>query len=54
MREATAIYHDARARGEQLSQRALARQLRDRGHQFPNDQLHQIATRTGLTPDQTA
>jgi hypothetical protein len=51
MRDATAICQDARRRGERLSQRALARQLRDRGHQFPNDQLHQIAARTGLTPD---
>jgi hypothetical protein len=50
IRDATAIYCDARARGERLSQRALARQLRDRGHQFPNDQLHHIAARTGLTP----
>jgi hypothetical protein len=50
MRDATAIYREARSRGIRLSQRALARQLRDRGHQFPNDQLHHIAARTGLGP----
>jgi hypothetical protein len=54
MRDASTIYQDARARGIRLSQRALARQLRDRGHQFPNDQLHHIAARTGLTPDPAA
>src|SRR5450755_2992090 len=48
MRDASTIYQDALAHGERLSQRALARRLRNRGHQFPNNQLHQIASRTGL------
>jgi hypothetical protein len=51
IRDATAIYQDARARGERISQRTLARKLRDRGHRFPNDQLRQIAATTGPTPD---
>jgi hypothetical protein len=46
-RDAIAIYHDARARGVQLSQRALARQLRDRGHQFPTTN----STRSPPAPD---
>jgi hypothetical protein len=54
MRDARTIYSNALASGERLSQRALARQLRGLGHQFPNDQLHQIATRIGLAHDQTA
>ena len=54
MRDATAICQDAAARGEQLSQRALARKLRARGHRFPNDQLRLIAASTGLTPNQAA
>jgi hypothetical protein len=41
--DASAIRAAAATRGERLSQRALARQLRERGHRFPNDQLHQIA-----------
>lgn len=54
IRDATAICQDARARGERISQRTLARKLRDRGHRFPNDQLRQIAATTGLIPDQAA
>jgi hypothetical protein len=54
VREATAIYQNATARGEQLSQRALARQLRQRGHRFPNDHLHQIARTVGLAPGRAA
>jgi hypothetical protein len=41
--DASAIRAAAATRGERLSQRALARQLRERGHRFPNDQLHLIA-----------
>ncbi|HEY1616506.1 MAG TPA: hypothetical protein VGG25_02755 [Streptosporangiaceae bacterium] len=48
--DASEIYLDAAARGERLSQRALARQLRERGHRFPNDQLRQIAEATHATP----
>jgi hypothetical protein len=54
MRDARTIYSSALASGERLSQRALARQLRGLGHQFANDQLHQIATRIGLAHGQTA
>jgi hypothetical protein len=42
------ICQDATRRGERLSQRALARQLRERGHRFPNEHLHLIATSVGL------
>jgi hypothetical protein len=37
-------------RGHQLSQRALARQLRGHGHRFPNQQLRGIAAAIGLPP----
>ena len=47
--DASAIRAAAATRGERLSQRALARQLRELGHRFPNDQLHQIAEVTQLT-----
>ena len=49
LRTATAICQAAAARGERLSQRALARQLRDHGHRFPNEQLRLIASSIGLT-----
>ena len=49
---ATVICREAAARGERLSQRALARQLRDHGHRFPNDHLRLIAASISLTqPD---
>ena len=54
MRDALTIGQAAAARGQQLSQRALARQLRSRGHRFPNEQLHQIAERIGLTAARAA
>ena len=54
LRDAIALYQHAAARGERLSQRALARQLRLRGHRFPNDHLHQIAYSVGLAPDRAA
>jgi hypothetical protein len=47
--DASAIRAAAATRGERLSQRALARQLRQRGHRFPNDQLQQIAEAARLT-----
>jgi hypothetical protein len=46
---ASAIYRDAAARGERLSQRMLARQLRGHGHRFPNEHLRLIADSIGLT-----
>jgi hypothetical protein len=54
LRDAIAIYQHAAARGEWLSQRALARQLRLRGHRFPNDHLHRIAQGAGLVPGKAA
>lgn len=48
VRDATAIVQRAAARGERLSQRGLARQLRRQGHHFPNDHLRQIALSIGL------
>ena len=51
---ASAIYQDAAARGERLSQRMLARQLRGHGHRFPNERLRQIADSIGLTAGEAA
>ena len=54
LRAASAIYEDAAARGERLSQRKLARQLRGHGHRFPNEHLRRIADSIGLTAGQAA
>jgi len=54
LRDASAIYRDAAARGERLSQRTLARQLRGHGHRFPNQHLRWIADSIGLTPSRAA
>jgi hypothetical protein len=51
---ARAICADATARGERLSQRALARQLRDHGHRFPNQDLRHIAEIATLSAAQAA
>jgi hypothetical protein len=51
---ASLIYQDAAARGERLSQRMLARQLRGNGHRFPNEHLRLIADSIGLTTGQAA
>jgi hypothetical protein len=51
---ASVIYQDAAARGERLSQRMLARQLRGDGHRFPNEHLRLIADSIGLTQGQAA
>jgi hypothetical protein len=48
LQDAAVIYRTATARGEQLSQRALARTLRGRGHRFPNQSLRGIALAIGL------
>jgi hypothetical protein len=48
LRDATLIVQNASARGQRLSQRTLARELRGRGHHFPNDYLSQIAETIGL------
>jgi len=54
LRDASAIYQDAAARGERLSQRMLARHLRNRGHRFPNEHLLGIADSIGLTAGKAA
>ncbi len=48
--DAQAVCRTAAARGERLSQRALARQLRGHGHRFPNQHLGAIARAIGLDP----
>jgi hypothetical protein len=48
LKEAAVICGTAAARGERLSQRALARTLRGHGHRFPNQSLHEIAMAVGL------
>ena len=54
LRDAQAIYRDAAARGERLSQRTLARRLRDHGHRFPNEHLRLIAASIGLAAGKAA
>jgi hypothetical protein len=54
LRDASAIYREAAARGERLSQRTLARQLRGHGHRFPNGHLRWIAASIGLAADKAA
>lgn len=48
LRDATLILQNASDRGQRLSQRTLARELRGHGHHFPNDHLRQIAETIGL------
>ena len=54
LRDATLILQNASARGQRLSQRTLARELRGHGHHFPNDHLHQIAETIGLAAPRAA
>jgi hypothetical protein len=54
LRAASSICQDAATRGERLSQRALARQLRAGGHRFPNEHLRLIAQDIGLAPGRAA
>jgi hypothetical protein len=54
LRDASAIYRNAAARGERLSQRTLARQLRGHGHRFPNEHLRLIADSIGLNANRAA
>ncbi len=54
LRDARVLAYNASARGERLSQRGLARALRDHGHHFPNDQLRQIAESIELGSSRTA
>lgn len=48
LRDASLILQHASARGQRLSQRTLARELRGHGHHFPNDHLRCIAETIGL------
>jgi hypothetical protein len=48
LRDASVILQNASARGQRLSQRSLARELRGHGHHFPNDHLRLIAESVGL------
>jgi hypothetical protein len=54
LRDAGIICRDAAARGERLSQRTLARQLRRHGHRFPNEHLRLIADSIGLNASKAA
>ncbi len=54
LRDATLICQAAVANGERISQRSLARQLRDHGHRFPNERLNGIALTIGLTEGKAA
>ena len=54
LRDARAIYQQAASRGERLSQRTLARQLRSHGHRFPNEHLRGIADSIGLSAARAA
>jgi len=54
LRAAAVICQDAATRGERLSQRALARRLREDGHRFPNERLRLIAGSIGLAPGEAA
>jgi hypothetical protein len=50
LRDAAVLCQTAAVRGERLSQRALARGLRGRGHRFPNQRVPDIAVAAGLGP----
>jgi hypothetical protein len=54
LRDASLIHQAAASSGGRLSQRALARELRRRGHRFSNEHLHDIAASIGLTAQQAA
>jgi hypothetical protein len=51
---AAQIVTAARVKGEKLSRRALAAQLRARGHRFSNAQLQSLARTVGPAPDRRA
>lgn len=55
LQDAEEIIEAARVTGQRISQRALAAELRERGHRFSNTQLRSLAAgRPSLTPDQRA
>jgi hypothetical protein len=54
LRDASVILQNASARGQRLSQRTLARELRSHGHHFPNDHLRLIAESVGLSCSRAA
>jgi hypothetical protein len=51
LKAANEIFQDACVRGDKMSQRDLAAQLRNRGHRFSNANLRSIATAIGLVPE---
>lgn len=54
LKDARGILHSARTRGDKMSQRRLAAQLRNQGHRFSNAQLSGIARTIGLFPERPA
>jgi hypothetical protein len=54
LHDARVIYQNAAARGQHLSQRTLARELRGHGHHFPNGHLRLIAETIGLAHQRAA
>ncbi len=54
LRDASVIYRTAASRGERVSQRMLASQLRSHGHRFSNRHLHEIAAGASAAPRRVA
>jgi hypothetical protein len=54
LREASLICQAAAAKGERITQRALARELRGHGHRFSNGHLRGIATTVGMGTEKAA
>ena len=54
LEDAARILEEAEASGERVSQRALAAQLRERGHRFSNAQLRRLADDAGAVHERRA
>jgi hypothetical protein len=54
LEDAARIIEEAQASGERVSQRALAAQLRERGHRFSNAQLRRLADEAWTARDRRA
>jgi hypothetical protein len=54
LRDARLIFQAAASKGERVSQRVLASQLRGSGHRFSNQHLHAIAASADLGPRRAA
>ncbi len=54
LRDARLIFQAAASKGERVSQRMLASQLRGSGHRFSNQHLQAIAASAGLSPRRAA